>query len=66
MTPTIGHILGSHDARLDAHDREFVEIRGQQTEDRAEVRGLKNWLMGILAAALGGVALQVLGIVLKR
>lgn len=66
MTPAIDNILGRHEERLNAHDREFESVQKQQTEDRIEVRGLKNWIMGTLAAACGGMVLQIIMLLARK
>lgn len=66
MTPAevpVQLTLGRHEEHLEAHDRALDEIRDQAKEDRAEVRGLKNWIMATLATALLGLIAQLL---LKR
>lgn len=63
MTPlTIGRI----EARLDAHDDAIEQLRGQQREVRDDVRGLKNLIMGTLAAACGGLVVQLIAVLTRR
>jgi hypothetical protein len=63
MTPAN---IGRLEARLDAHDDAIEQLRSQQREDRDDVRGLKNLIMGTLAAACGGLVLQLLSVLVKR
>ncbi len=59
MSPTQCETLARHDERLTA-------LEDRQQEDRSELRSLKNWIMGTLAAACGGLVVQVLALLTRR
>ena len=41
-------------------------LEKRQDEDRDEIRSLKNWIMGTLAAACGGLIVQVIALLSRK
>jgi hypothetical protein len=66
MAPASDNAIGKIEARLDGHDREFVEIRDRQKEDRNDVRGLRSLIIATLAAVCGGSVATLIAILTKK
>ena len=62
----IPHSIGRIEAHIEAHDTAIAELRDQAREDRADVRALRNWILGTLAAALGGTVLQIFTLMARK
>lgn len=55
----------NRDATLADHGARIKALERAQVEDRSELRSLKNWIMGTLAAACGGLLVQLFALIKK-